>query len=1019
VLGPEIEPPNGQAKVRWIINTTPKQIGRHYAMAGSTTFSRKGKKIVMIPTPTGGLAPFNTIAPSATGTVAVGNLLSCTSGTWTSTTTVTYSYQWQRNGVDISGATANTYTCVNADLGANLTCVVTAANQYGVSYSRSNQLTSISNNGTVVYDTTMGNAVDVNGFTDLPLRSGATYYFVNASTGNDSNTGLSNAQALATVTAAMNKVTDLNGDQILIAQGTSYNEVLPSLNAKRGFSPQYPTVFRSYDPADSTNTAKYGRATAGNRPQFTGGNWITNGGGAGSQPAGKLVFQGLYFNPANGSTTGGLGLTILPGTGYSNDYILFENCIFNAYGVVVQEEGNIGAITYSTCLIFRNCASYGQWGYSISGGYFSAIDHVTIEDCVWYHNGWKVGATRDQDYSLGGVANTGGRNHAFYIQEDSGSICSRRNLFIDSSYDGGQNRTSVLCHNNVYIDMPIASPLGSGTAYTVTRPTGVDIDYCYNFVIGDAEPYTGYGGRWGIVSVNGRPDSVARYNVFVRSNDLTSTSAHVMRTDAIAAIAPQPSYMTYNNNISYLRIGVGFGVTHYETSTTGNPTYTAGIHAAFNNNIWDDAASGTNVNVSSYSPTNAYTAAQLYAALTPTFSSVTDKASLISFAIANPEQHIQRQLWTLGWAGYNGHTPSLETLTTTIDVTSGLKESSIIIGTTDGSTLTAIGAPSWLVLNSSNRSWSYDGTTQVTTSGSFTLRETLNGVSNDSTITYKITAPPSLSLASVTGVTSTTATLNVTTSGSTGNIQWIVDSHPTWWDGRRNDIRFHFSTAGAYSAADVSGTFAVSSSGAKAISISGLTASNSYVAYAVHVDSNGYPSAAIGPISFTTTAGGATTHWNSSTDTPPSNSQWAISGASNNIGTMTGSPDSLLRASAPLTAGKSYDITLTAVAMGPGVCTSSFGTSNWVGNTPGSMAYASDGSLYLNGSVVQNSLATYTVGDTLRFTYDGTHIQCYKKISGSFVAQGTAVDISATISAPYPATNGQNGSIVTADFTNS
>jgi hypothetical protein len=44
---------------------------------------------------------------------------------------LTYAYQWKRGGVNISGATANTYTLVTADLGAMITATVTATNAAG------------------------------------------------------------------------------------------------------------------------------------------------------------------------------------------------------------------------------------------------------------------------------------------------------------------------------------------------------------------------------------------------------------------------------------------------------------------------------------------------------------------------------------------------------------------------------------------------------------------------------------------------------------------------------------------------------------------------------------------------------------------------------------------------------------------------------------------------------------------------------------------------------------------------
>jgi hypothetical protein len=76
--------------------------------------------------------PVNTVAPVISGNVQVGQELSCTTGTWTNSPS-SYAYQWKRQGVDISGATASTYTLVEADAGiaGPITCEVTATNGAG------------------------------------------------------------------------------------------------------------------------------------------------------------------------------------------------------------------------------------------------------------------------------------------------------------------------------------------------------------------------------------------------------------------------------------------------------------------------------------------------------------------------------------------------------------------------------------------------------------------------------------------------------------------------------------------------------------------------------------------------------------------------------------------------------------------------------------------------------------------------------------------------------------------------
>lgn len=74
--------------------------------------------------------PVNTAAPEITGTAERGQVLTCSTGTWSSGTSITYAYQWRRvvggGSTPISGATASTYTLTETDDGAMIGCVVTA-----------------------------------------------------------------------------------------------------------------------------------------------------------------------------------------------------------------------------------------------------------------------------------------------------------------------------------------------------------------------------------------------------------------------------------------------------------------------------------------------------------------------------------------------------------------------------------------------------------------------------------------------------------------------------------------------------------------------------------------------------------------------------------------------------------------------------------------------------------------------------------------------------------------------------
>ena len=82
-------------------------------------------------------APVNVTPPAISGLAHVGQRLSASTGTWTSASPSTYTYQWSRCNADgtscssISGATGQTYGVGAADLGFALRVVVTGTNATG------------------------------------------------------------------------------------------------------------------------------------------------------------------------------------------------------------------------------------------------------------------------------------------------------------------------------------------------------------------------------------------------------------------------------------------------------------------------------------------------------------------------------------------------------------------------------------------------------------------------------------------------------------------------------------------------------------------------------------------------------------------------------------------------------------------------------------------------------------------------------------------------------------------------
>jgi hypothetical protein len=73
--------------------------------------------------------PVNTVSPWISGTVSLGETLTCNPGSWS--TDASYAFQWRRDGTNISNADDATYVLAAADTGTAATCRVTASNGGG------------------------------------------------------------------------------------------------------------------------------------------------------------------------------------------------------------------------------------------------------------------------------------------------------------------------------------------------------------------------------------------------------------------------------------------------------------------------------------------------------------------------------------------------------------------------------------------------------------------------------------------------------------------------------------------------------------------------------------------------------------------------------------------------------------------------------------------------------------------------------------------------------------------------
>lgn len=82
-----------------------------------------------------GEAPSNTQQSSLAPAPTSGNESEVDDGQWAGSPTISFTYQWQLDGIDIIGATSKTILVLVGMIGKALRCVVKATNSFGFAVS--------------------------------------------------------------------------------------------------------------------------------------------------------------------------------------------------------------------------------------------------------------------------------------------------------------------------------------------------------------------------------------------------------------------------------------------------------------------------------------------------------------------------------------------------------------------------------------------------------------------------------------------------------------------------------------------------------------------------------------------------------------------------------------------------------------------------------------------------------------------------------------------------------------------
>lgn len=411
------------------------------------------------------------------------------------------------------------------------------------------------------------------------------------------------------------------GDQIMVAEGTRYAEVLPNLSYRGGFSATYPTVIQSYDPADPANEARYGRATGARRPVLAlpgSSSAVTSAVDSGSY----FAFRGLDLD---GGNQPGVGVAFV-GT---NNYVLFENNVFRQASLSFDRWDGGQAIHH----VLRKNAFYGQWhptGHA-QGIYDDGTDSLTVEDNVFWHNGWKVEASRDATPADGGPTMF---RHAIYTQTRTSALV-RRNVFLDPAATGCSCRGDITATENVFIDNPMAVFAGLGNDYNKYRPNGVAIDIGYNLILGDADLNSANPRGQAVNTANGKPGSSVHHNLILRSRNANGPNVLTLNNQAIY---DQPSYIAFNDNLVY----------RFSPQMAGNGgQYPAQVFTTYTNNAWDAAPTATNTSSADLTLNNPITSVELFAIL-----GCGTKDQCAKIMTNSPEQGWAEKIRTIVWSAY-------------------------------------------------------------------------------------------------------------------------------------------------------------------------------------------------------------------------------------------------------------------------------------------------------------------------------------------------------------------------------
>ncbi|MEY3161232.1 MAG: hypothetical protein RIT25_1223 [Planctomycetota bacterium] len=208
-------------------------------------------------------------------------------------------------------------------------------------------------------------------------------------------------------------------------------------------------------------------------------------------------FMNLDIEPASyDGSTNTVGLCLL---GPCQD-ILVEDVRFrgNSDNLVIQAVGGRhDNFRMRRCQILdAHCNGFAH----SQGGFFSYVDNLLIEECLFDMNGWLEGVS---------YANATIFNHNIYIQYDCGPATVRRCILANSSATGAMMRSAGVCEDNLILRNPVGVLMGTAGTTAAANFRAV----ARNNVLLDARDINASTPRGMGITIEGTRDSIVEGNL--------------------------------------------------------------------------------------------------------------------------------------------------------------------------------------------------------------------------------------------------------------------------------------------------------------------------------------------------------------------------------------------------------------------------------------------------------------------------------------------------------------------------